>query len=101
MKKRIENWLIKQMLKNSGLSEKGINTTGKIIYLGLYSMAFHFFEPKHKLILCILVKWFDYKCYEERFAINNWCMNSEQVNEQFKIHNEEFNKRAMTKINMN
>lgn len=101
MKKRIENWLIKHILKNSGLSEKDINITAKTINLGLYSMALHFCEPKHKLILAILCKYHGYKCVEQRFAINNWYMGSEEINKQFKIHNDEYNEREISKLNFN
>ena len=69
MKKRIEKWAIRKLLNNSGFAPKDINEEKRTINFGLFGLNHAFCEPKHELYLAILLKWYKYKCYEERFVI--------------------------------
>lgn len=100
LKKIFEVWLIKKLLSNSGLSEKDIDQERRRIDLGLWAMAKHFFEPRHNIIVYILMKWYGYKCYQSEFVIQaTWCnMTQETVNERFSEFNKEFQERCKNKL---
>lgn len=69
MKKRFENWLIKKLLDDSSLGKEDINTDKRTVHLGLYGMAKDWFEPKHNLVLAMLIKWHGYTCTQKKFII--------------------------------
>ena len=77
MKKHFENWLIKKLLADSGLKATDINTENRTVDLGLWSFVLCFFEPKHNLLLAMLVKWYGYKCYEQRMEIRSTFLGEE------------------------
>ena len=70
--KPFENWLIRKMLKDSGLKKEDIDQEKRTVHFGLWSISRWFFEPKHDLIMHCLVKWYGYKCYatELKFTIH-------------------------------
>lgn len=105
IRKPFEDWLIKKMLKNSGLEKKDISQDKRTISFGLWSLARCFFEPKHELILYCLVKWYGYKCYEIKMEFNStWCdlkSNPDKINDDYlefeKGRKSEFEKRRDVK----
>lgn len=93
----IHDYLINKLLNNSSLSKEDIDTKSKIINLGLCSIATYFLEPKHNIILCILIRWFGYKLYEKRICIT-WCDTRERVYEYWREWEGELNKRSNFKL---
>lgn len=71
MKKRLEMFLIKKILNNSGLEKKDIDIENKTINLGLWGISTIFFKPYHCFILSILINQYKYQCYQEEFVIKS------------------------------
>jgi hypothetical protein len=70
MKKRIHNWLVKSLLKSGQFSVGEIDRKKKRIFLGLFGITLVFLEPKQRLAIAVLIKWYGYKCYETTIKIN-------------------------------
>ena len=72
-KVKFHNWIIKKLTKynGGGLSPGNINQKTKIIDFGLYSIHAMFFEPKHKLYVHWLCKYFGYKCIASEYSFQN------------------------------
>ncbi len=69
----IHNWLIKKLIEgDSTLTARDINKEKRTIFLGMWGMSMVFMEPKHKVILAILVKYYKYKCTEMKLEVRTW-----------------------------
>ncbi len=68
-KQKYHNWIVKKLTKENGggLSPENVNVEKKTIDFGFYSLNKMFFEPKHDLLVAMLVKWYGYQVVEQRF----------------------------------
>lgn len=61
MKKYIENYLIKQLTKNSLIRPENVNTKTKEIHLGFMGLNYLMEKPINQCIIIILNKYFSFR----------------------------------------
>lgn len=91
MKKIIHNWAIRQLCSEHGLESRAVDCEKRTINFGFYSLGKMFFRPKHELMVAILVKWFGYRCMEERMH-HTWCDGGKSLGESYDRWNTEWEK---------